>query len=151
MSLKYPTDDTELEQIVRGETGYEDADGELPQSDMEVVIEQSKGRMELETGSDAYYTDDGLGYALAAYTKMRAKASVENVPLSSYNIGDEQVSFDTDDPEDSHQLQQWAEDVRVGLDASDLDTASGPTMQNTSGYIGESYVREEHGYDSTRY
>lgn len=151
MTLKYPTTDSELEQIVRGETGYEDAEGELPTSDMEVVIEQSKGRMELETGSDAYYSDDGLGFALAAYTKMRAKAAVENVPLSSYNIGDEQVSFDTDDPEDSHQLQQWAEDVRVGLDASDLDESQGPGMQNTSGYIGESYVHGEHGYDSTRY
>lgn len=151
MSLKYPTSDSELEQIVRGETGYEETDDELDQSDMDVVIGQSKARIELETGSDQYYSDDGLGFALAAYTKMRAKASVENVSLSSYSVGDEQVSFENADPETNQQLQQWAEDVRVGLDGSELDESTGPTIANTSGYIGETYIEEDNGYDSTRY
>lgn len=139
MSLKYPTSDSELIEIVRGETGYEDTPDELPASDMDVIVGQSKARMELETGSDAYYSDDGLGFALAAYTKMRAKASVENVSLASYTIGDEQVSFKNADPETSQQLQQWAEDVRVGLNSSDLDEDSGLQPRNTSGYIGEQY------------
>lgn len=151
MSLKYPSDDEELKTIVRGETGYDDDPDELPTDDMDVVVAQSKGRMELETGSDQYYSDDGLGFALAAYTKMRAKAAVENIPLSSYQIGDEQVSFDTDDPEDSQQLEQWAEDVLVGLNASPLDSEQGPTIQNSTGYIGESYVEGKHGYDDDRY
>lgn len=139
MSLKYPKDDTELVQIVRGETGYEDTEDELPQSDMDVVVGQSKARLELRTGSDAYYSDDGLGFALAAYTKMRAKAAVENVSLASYTIGDEQVSFKEADPETNQQLQQWAEDVRVGLDSTDVDSDSGLKPRNTSGYIGEQY------------
>lgn len=144
MSLKYPTSDSELVQIVRGETGYEDTPDELPSSDMDVVIGQSKARMELETGSTAYYSDDGLGFALAAYTKMRAKAAVENVSLASYTIGDEQVSFHNADPETSQQLQQWAEDVRVGLDSSSVDSDTGLKPRNSSGYIGEQYGRDPH-------
>jgi hypothetical protein len=137
MSLKYPTTDSELVQIVRGETGYEDTEDELPQADMDVVVGQSKARVELSTGSTQYYSDDGLGFALAAYTKMRAKAAVENVSLASYTIGDEQVSFKDADPETNQQLQQWAEDVRVGLDSTDVDEDTGLKPRNTSGYIGE--------------
>lgn len=140
MSLSYPKTDAELTDAVRGETSYEDTPDELPQSQLDTIIERAKGKLELTTGSDQWYSDDGLGFALVAYTSMRAKAAVENVPLGSYSIGDEQVTFDTDDPEDSQQLQQWAEDVRDGLNGSDLDTAQGLTMENSSGYIGGSHV-----------
>lgn len=139
MSLQYPSDDDDLTTIVRDETSYEDTDDELPQSQLDTIIEQSKAKVELETGSNSWYSDDGLGFALAAYTKMRAKAAVENVPLSSYSLGAEDVSFPEVDPEDSQQLQQWADDVKTGLDAS--STASSGNLQpaNSSEYIGESF------------
>lgn len=143
MSLRYPTTDAELIDVVRGETGYEDTEEELPTDRMDVVVERSKGRLQMETAvSDAdWYSDDGLGFALGAYACMRAKAAVENISLSSYSIGDEDVTFDTDDPENSQQLQQWADDVAAGLDSSDADTDTGKQPRNTSGYIGETYTR----------
>lgn len=145
--MKFPKSDSELRQRVRDETSYEDHADELPQSQLDGIIGAAKGRLELETGSDQWYSDDGLGFALAAYTCMRAKAAVENVSMSSYSIGDEQVSFESASPEDSQQLQQWAEDVTVGLDASSLDTAQGPVPTNTADYVGESYIHEDHrGY-----
>jgi hypothetical protein len=142
MPVRYPTSDAEVRQIVRDETSYDDAPNELPDAQLDGIIERAKGRMELSTGTDAWYVDDGLGFALAAYACMRAMAAVENAPLSSYNIGDEQVSFADTDPETSQQLQQWAEDVRVGLDASDRDGPSRLQMRNTSGYVGETSVRD---------
>lgn len=151
MSLRYPTTDDELETIVRDETSYDDTPDELPSSQLGTVIERAKGRMELETGSDQWYVDDGLGYALAAYACMRAKAAVENVALSDYSIGDEDVSFTETDPETSQQLQQWAEDVTVGLNGSDLDTSQGLTLSNSTGYIGDSYIRDDDRLDGGGY
>lgn len=143
MSLSYPTSDSELKTIVRDETSYEDTSDELPDSQLDTIIARAKGRVELETGSSAYYSDDGLGFALAAYTCMRAKSAVENISLRSYSLGDTDVTFAHTDPEDSLQLQMWAEDVRVGLDASSLDSSQGPVMKNTSDYIGETYIGDD--------
>lgn len=142
MSKRYPKNDNELKARVRDETSYEDTADELPSSQLDGIVEAAKGRVELETGSDQWYADDGLGFVLAAYTAMRAKAAIENVPLASYSIGDEQVTFDDDTVEDSAQYQQWAEDIRIGLDASSLDDPKGPTLQNSTGYIGETHTPE---------
>lgn len=144
MSVRYPTSDSELRSRVRSETQYADNADELPQSDLDNLIEVAKGKVELETGSSNWYSDDGLGFALSAYTCMRCKSAVENIPLANYSLGDENVTFRTSDPDDSQQLQQWAEDVSTGLNASDIDT-SGTKIKprNTSGYIGDSY------YDQT--
>lgn len=147
MSLRYPQNDADLKTVVRDETSYDDAPDELPSSQLDTIVERSKGRMELETGSSAWYSDDGLGYALVAYTCMRAKAAVENIPLSSYSLGDEQVSFSSENPEDSQQLEQWATDIRIGLDASDKDQQTGPRLADSAGYIGDNYIeREDRGY-----
>lgn len=144
MSLKYPADDAELKDIVRADTGYKDNDDELPESALDVLIERAKARLQMKTGVNdgEWYADDGLGFALTGYACMRAKARVENISLSSYSIGQEDVTFDTDDPEDSQQLMQWAEDVSVGLDNSSVDQDTGNKPRNTADYIGGSYVRE---------
>jgi hypothetical protein len=139
MSVRYPTDDGELRDAVRADTSYDDTDDELPQSQLDAIVERSKGRMELATGSDAWYMDDGLGFALVAYTCMRAKAAVENISLSSYSLGAEDVEFHHADPDESMQLQQWAEDVRIGLDASDRDDSGNLQMADGAGYVGENY------------
>lgn len=144
--VKFPTSDTELKNQVRDITSYEDTDDELPSSQLDGIVDRSKAAMELETGSDQWYSDDGLGFALAAYVAMRAKAAIENVPLASYSIGDEQVTFDDDTVENSAQYQQWADDIRTGLDASDLDEQRGVTFKNSSSYIGESYI-DDYDYE----
>lgn len=150
MSKKFPKSDSELYARVRDETSYEDTQDELPQSQLQGIAEIAKGRLELEVGTDQWYSDDGIGFALGAYTAMRAKAAIENVPLASYSIGDEQVSFDDDSVDDSAQYQQWAEDINVGLNASEIDEPQGPTLQNSTSYIGESYI-EDYDDDRVRY
>lgn len=149
MSLRYPDDDDELKTIVRDETSYDNTDDELPDSQLDTIIERAKGKVELTTGSGAWYSDNGLGYALAAYACMRAKSAVENVPLSGYSLGDERVSFSSANPEASQQLNQWAQDVKDGLEASEKDDSSGPTPTNTSGYIGETHIHTPDDYNTT--
>lgn len=149
MSLRYPDNDNELKTIVRDETSYDNTEDELPDTQLDTIVERAKGKVELTTGSSAWYSDDGLGYALAAYACMRAKSAVENVPLSGYSLGDERVSFSSDDPDASQQLNQWAQDVKDGLEASDADESVGPKPTNTSGYIGESHIHTPHDYNTT--
>lgn len=147
MSLKFPTSDSELKTIVRAETSYEDTTDELPSSQLDTIVERAKAKIELRTSSTNWYNDDGLGFALAAYTCLRAKAAVENVPLSDYSLGDEQLSFDPDNPDSSQQLNQWAKDVRDGLNASSASLSNNPQPTNTSEYIGENYIHTEHDRD----
>lgn len=144
MSLKFPTSDTEVKTIVRGETSYEDTADELPSTQLDTILERAKGKIQLRTGATNWYSDNGLGYALAAYTCMRAKAAVENVPLSDYSLGDEELSFDPDDPESSQQLNQWAQDVKDGINASSATLSNSPNPTNSSEYIGTDYVHTEH-------
>lgn len=145
MSQRYPADDTELAAAVRAETSYEDTEDELPQSQLEHLIERSKAKLELETGVSSWFSNDGIGFALVAYTCMRAKAAVENISMSSYEIGAEQVDFHHADPEDNMQMQQWADDVNTGLDATDVDDSGNLQMADGAGYMGESYYYDN-GY-----
>lgn len=133
--------DATLMSAVRAETQYEDTSNQLPDSDLTEIMKSAKRRVYLETGSKKWYSDEGLGLVLFAYTCMRAKSAVENIPISGYTLGDEQVQTRQADPEDSAQFQQWAEDVRVGLDASDEDSSNAQKITNTSGYVGETYVK----------
>lgn len=142
MTLRFPTDDTELKTIVRGETSYEDTEDELPDLQLDTIVARSKGRLQLKTGSTNWYSDNGLGFALAAYTAMRAKAAVENIPLSGYSLGDTDVQFVDTDPDDSQQLQQWAEDIDEGLENANVDSGAEPIPANTAGYVGETYYRD---------
>lgn len=134
------TNDAELKAAVRAETQYEDNPDELPDSDLVVLIERAKHRVSLETGSTDWYTDSGLGFVLVAYSCMRVKAAVENAAIVSYSIGDESVQLRNADPDTNQQIQQWADDVRVGLQASTVDSSSRLTPKNSSGYIGETYI-----------
>ena len=84
-------DDASLMDAVRAETQYGDNSNELPASDLTEIMKNAKRRVYLETGSKAWYTDEGLGLVLFAYTCMRAKSAVENIPIAGYTIGDEQV------------------------------------------------------------
>jgi len=140
---QFPDNEGELKSVVRSETGYDDIDDELQATDLDSIVSQSEGRLMLEAdvSESTLYNDDGLSFALAAYTKIRAKAAAENVPLSSYSLGAEEVSFESADPDTSQQLLLWHEDARVGLDRSDADsTQGGLTIANSSQYIGDSYV-----------
>lgn len=135
-----PTSDNDVKSAVRAETQYEDNEDELPEVDLTLLIERAKHRVSLETGSTDWYTDSGMGMVLIAYTCMRAKAAVENAAIVSYSLGDESVQLRNADPETSQQIQQWADDVRVGLEASSVDASQRLKPRNSSSYIGETYV-----------
>lgn len=136
------TTDEELTARVRSETSYENTPDELPQAQLDEIIEGAKHKTFLETGQDTWFSDSGLGFALAAYVKMRAKASVENFAIQNYNLGDQQVTTRNADPDDSQQIQQWADDVATGLENSSDVTSTGgdPTISNTAGYIGDDHI-----------
>lgn len=145
------TDDTTLKSRVRNATGYEDNQDELPETQLDSIVNDAKLKVAIKTGSEAWYTDRGLSLVLYAYTCMRAKAAVENIAIVSYSLGNESVNMRNADPEDSQQIQQWADDIRDGLDASDADTKQRLSMANTSGYIGEQYIKtgiiDDHDHD----
>ena len=130
---------SELKRRVRSATQYDDVDS-LPEEELESIIQTTMLRVKLETGSDKWFDDEGLGLVLFAYTCMRAKAAVENIPLASYTLGAEQVSVKETDEETSLQLNQWADDVRVGLKASDVVERTRPKMSSTGDFIGSTSI-----------
>lgn len=135
-----PTSNADVKAAVRAETQYEDNPDELPDAELDTLLERAKHRVSLETGSTDWFSDSGMGLVLIAYTCMRAKAAVENASIVSYSLGDESVQLRNADPETNQQIQQWADDVRVGLNASTVDSSTRLKPKNTSGYIGETYV-----------
>lgn len=137
----------ELKARVWQATSYEDSPDELPETQLESLIKDAQLKVYLKTGSDQWFTDPGLGLVLFAYTCMRAKAAIENFAIVRYAIGDETVTTRNADPDDSQQIQMWAEDVRDGLNASSVDMTQRPTLENTSGYIGDSHVHGHHNHD----
>lgn len=145
MSVKFPDNDSELRQAVRADTSYDDTSDELPQSQLNDIIDQALARLQLETSTNesTIYGDDGLSFALAAYTKMRSKAAVENASLEGYSIGAEDVDFKDVDPEDSAQYQMWAEDVSAGLNATSADSSTSLQITDGAGYVGENHYYED--------
>lgn len=139
--------DAQLKARVRTATQYANNEDELADSDLDNIVDDAKLKVYLETGTDQWYTDSGIGLVLYAYTCMRAKAAVENISIEKYTLGNETVTMRNADPEDSQQIQQWADDIRTGLSASSLNTTSKPTIVNTSEYIGENYIGDyDHEY-----
>lgn len=130
-------DNDELLSRVRAETSYDDDPDELPDEQLSSIIETAKLHVAVKTGAEDWYSSPALSLVLLAYSCMRAKSAVENIPLQSYTLGDETVSFDTDDPDASVQLQQWAEDINVGMAEYDAGSDDARVPTNTAGYIGE--------------
>lgn len=135
------TSDEELKDRVRADTQYDDNPDELPESTLDVIIETAKLRVKLKAGTDEWYEDDGLGLVLHAYTCMRAKVAVENVNIEEYQLGNQRVRTRNADPETSQQMQQWADDIVVGLQGSDRYNPQRPALQNSSSYIGGQYIK----------
>ena len=141
------TSDAELKTAVRADTQYDDSDDELSDTDLDTLINRAKQRLYLKTDSTEWYSDSGLGMALFGYSCMRVKSAMENIPLDSYSLGDEDVSFDTDDPDNSLQLETWADDVRVGLETSSIDAKNARLPQNSADYIGDDYIHDGDDFD----
>lgn len=136
------TSDEELKDAVRADTQYDDNPDELPDSTLDAIISTAKLRVEMKTGSTDWYDDPGLGLVLHAYTCIRAKASVENVPIDEYQLGNQRVRTKNTRAETNQQLNQWAEDIREGLNASKTYSPQRPTMQSTGDFVGNDYMHD---------
>jgi hypothetical protein len=130
-------DDIDLKEKVRTLTGYEDSADELPDNQLDTLIESMKLKLSVQYESTDWYNDDAFSLVLLGVTCIYAKSQVENYSVESYEIGDESITVRDSDPEDSLQLQQWADLVNTGTKNSSVtDTDRSATMSNTSEYIG---------------
>jgi hypothetical protein len=133
------TSDNDVYDRVYALTNYADTQEELPQTQLSVLLDVAKNRMENDTQTDKWYVEQPLGDALVAYTCIRAKAAIENFAISGYTMGDEQIQTRNADPDDSQQIQLWADDIQAALNSSSIDSSTSQKVRNTSGYIGETY------------
>lgn len=141
------TSDEQLKDRVLSATQYDEDDFTRTDTDLDNLIDDAKLKVFVKTGSDAWYTDSGIGMALYAYTCMRAKAAVENISIEGYTLGNETVKMHNATPEQSQQIQQWVDDIADGLGSSTAVNSAGSTgVINTSGYIGETYVDDYEGW-----
>ncbi|WP_226041175.1 hypothetical protein [Natrinema sp. DC36] len=132
------TSDAELEEAARDKTSYNDSVDEWPSAQASGNIDDAKRVLYMKTHSQKWYSDVAYGQALVALTAMKAKEAVENVNITSYGIGDEQVAFSNANPETSQQIISWSGEVNDGIEESELDFDGGesPSFSNTASYIG---------------
>jgi len=132
------TSDQELRSAVRDATSYDDTTDELPETQLNGVLEDAKRDLYILTGSSEWYSDTAYGQALKAWTQVLAKSAVENIHIDSYSIADEEISLSNADPDDSQQIQLWTQQSSRALDKSDLPFPDyqNLSLTNTSSYIG---------------
>lgn len=128
-----PSNRTELIELVRALTGYDDTADQLPQDQLTSLVQIAQLRL-ANKADDDFFTDAGLGQALLGYTAILAKAEVENYSVSGYTIGATSIDTSGAGRDDAAQLKRWATLVREGLDESAAYEASGG-LRDSAGYI----------------
>jgi len=132
------TTDDDLLTAVRDAVSYDDTPDELPQTQLEGLLNDAKRDMYIKTGSKGWYDDVAYGQALKGWTQILSKAAVENINIASYSIADEEISLRNADPDSSQQIQLWMEQVNMALDKSELpfERYENLSLKNTTDYIG---------------
>lgn len=133
------TSDTELDERVRAETGYDDTPDELPQADLDTLRANAKLRLAVDGGvDDGWYDERALGMALLGVTCIKAKARVENYSVSSWSLGGGDVSIDVRDSDgDSIQMTEYENMVQMGMARADsVNATHTATNINSASYIG---------------
>jgi len=126
------TSDTELSSAVRTETGY-DSD-KVDSGDMDGLIDSAKRELALMADSTNFYADRGITHALVGLTCVKAKAHVENQPVTTKNLGPDDVTFRTTDGS-SLQVQQYEESIRRGLANSGETEEGTETIRFTNTHL----------------
>lgn len=132
------TNEKELIAAVRDKTSYDDSPDQWPTEQAKGNFEDAQRYMYAKTGSKDWFSEVAYGQAMVALTAMKAKGAVENINISSFGIGDEQLSFTNATEEDSQQLREWSSEVDEMLNKSDIEFESDPdlSISNTASYIG---------------
>lgn len=130
-----PQSDPEAKRLVRTLTNYDDTEDELTDASLQGHLDIAKLELYNEVGTDAVYSDAGLGQALVAATAIYAKAAVENYSVSSWSVGDMNVSAGAFKNPENAQFMKWGKLHAGGLQSSDKTPTHAP--RNTAGYIGD--------------
>jgi hypothetical protein len=125
--------DRDLEERVRSITGYSDTVDEMPRHELDDIIRNCKLEISNEVGSDNFFVDTGLQQALIYLTALRCKQRVENVIVTSFELGNQSVDLEDASDADQIQFSRWATAVDEGIRASNAQTVRKPS--NTSDYI----------------
>ncbi len=128
-----PADDTELRETVRTVTNY--AVEDVPDSDIDTHIQLAKLRIKNETGSDKFFSDDGLAQAVIFASAILLKSAVENYSISNYVVGGQEIDVSDVASADASQFKEWSSLVRDGLENSHETTRRYDGLRNTADYI----------------
>lgn len=129
---------SDLRARVRATTLYEDSPDELPQSDLDSLIENAQLRLSNRTGSTNWYSDNGLSQALLYASAIEAKASLSNFTVTRWDIGAGEIDVSGASDTDQAQFQLWADWVAQGLsssDSEDVASTSYPTNITSDPYM----------------
>lgn len=137
MTQYAPSTDSEAREMIRGLTLYEDTSDELPQSDLDTQLSIAKMQLKNETGSEDFYSDEGLGQALVATTAILAKAAVENYSITRWDVGSESIDVSGAGDDAQAQFQQWASMAADGVASSSSSSKTqSATNINSANYVG---------------
>jgi len=128
--------DTDLKDVVRALSMYEDTDDELPASTLDTQLRAAKIKLSAEIGKDPtdWYSDSGLSTALLGTTLILSKCAVENYSITRWDVGGQYIDVSGKGDTDTPQLNQWNQMIADGLSKSSVAESQVPSFTKT--YIG---------------
>ena len=126
------TDDSDLTDAVRAETGYDD--GAIEPSDFDSLIDSAKRDLALRADITSFYDDRGTAVALWGILCVKAKSHAENQPVVTDNIGPDDVTFRTTDGS-SLQVSQYEQAIQRGLSNADNTDAGTTNIRFTNTHL----------------
>lgn len=134
MSEHQLQNDSDLKDVVRALTLYEDSQDELPDAKLDAQIRGAKIKLSTKVDSTNWYSDSGLSTALLGTTLIYAKCAVENYSITRWDIGGQYIDVSGANDTDQPQFNEWAAMVADGLADSDAYENNVPSFTKT--YIG---------------
>jgi hypothetical protein len=130
MANPYPTDKSDVRELVRGLTLYEDDADEIPQSTLDTQIQLAQMKLKTLTADSDWYTNEDLGQALVGTTAILSKCAIENYSVSSWDMGAASIDVSGAGDDEQMQFQQWADLVAEGLANGGYTSGRGGTSTN---------------------
>lgn len=129
------TDDAQLRNAVRMETGYDEETISIER--LKALVESAKRVLALKADVTSFYDERGLAVALQGVTCAKAKGEVENSPVRAENIGPTDTRFRTTDGS-SLQVAHYEQMVELGLSSSQQADDGADDIYLTNTYLTDS-------------
>jgi len=128
--------DTDLKEVVRALTLYDDTEDELPASTLDTQVRAAKIKLstKLDTDPTDWYSDSGLSTALLGATLILSKCAVENYSITRWDVGGQYIDVSGNGDTDTPQLNEWNTLIADGL--ADAGSHSSQVPSFTKTYIG---------------